>query len=81
MSQANVELVRNLYELGDLLNPDPDEIDRAFRDYLDEQFEAHLPPDYPEGEPVFRGRDGVAQLSAMLREAWGEWRSRARAHS
>jgi hypothetical protein len=73
MSRENVQLVRNLYELGDLLNPNPDEIDRVFRDYLDEQFEAHLPPDYPEGEPVFRGRDGVAQLSAMLREAWGEW--------
>jgi len=73
MSQENVDLVRNLYALGDLLNPNPDEIDRAFRDYLDEQFEAHLPPDYPEGEPVFRGRDGVAQISTMLQEVWAEW--------
>jgi ketosteroid isomerase-like protein len=74
MSRENVELVRNLYELGDFLNPNPDAIDQAFRDYLDEQFEARLPPDYPEGEPVFRGREGLDQLSAMLQEVWGEWR-------
>jgi ketosteroid isomerase-like protein len=74
MSQENVEMVRGLYALGDLFNPDPDGIDRAFRDYLDEQFETRLPPDYPEGEPVFRGREGIAQLSAMLQEVWGEWR-------
>src|SRR6266508_4241462 len=74
MSQENVDLVRNLYALGDFLNPNPDEIDRAFRDYLDEQFELRLPPDYPEGEPVFRGREGLAQVTAMLQEAWREWR-------
>jgi ketosteroid isomerase-like protein len=74
MSQENVDLVRNLYALGDFLNPNPDEIDQVFRDYLDEQFEARLPPDYPEGEPVFRGREGLDQLSAMLQEVWDEWR-------
>jgi ketosteroid isomerase-like protein len=77
MSEENVEIVRNLSALmrvGDLLTPTPDEIDRAFRDYLDEQFEAHPPPDYPEGELVFRGRDGLDQFSAMLSETWREWR-------
>jgi ketosteroid isomerase-like protein len=74
MSEENVDLVRDLYALGDWLNPTPDETDLAFRDYLDEQFELRLPPDYPEGKPVFRGREGVAQWRAMLREAWDEWR-------
>ena len=74
MSRENMELVRAAYELADLLNPSPDQIDRAFREFLDEQFEMRLPPDYPEGEPVFRGREGVTQLSAMLRATWGEWR-------
>jgi hypothetical protein len=46
MSEENVEIVRQLYSLGDLLNPDPDRIDQVFRDYLDEQFELRLPPDY-----------------------------------
>jgi ketosteroid isomerase-like protein len=73
MSEENVELVRRLYALGDLLSLSPDQIDRAFRDYLDDEFEARLPPDYPEGEPVFRGREGVAQMSAMIRETWAEW--------
>jgi ketosteroid isomerase-like protein len=73
MSEENVELVRNLYALGDFLNPNPAEVDQAFRDYLDEQFELRLPPDYPEGELVFRGREGVAQWRAMLQETWGEW--------
>jgi ketosteroid isomerase-like protein len=49
-------------------------VDRAFRDFLDEQFETHLPAGYPEGEPIFRGRDGFAQLITMLRDAWAEWR-------
>ena len=75
MSEENVELVKGVYELlpmGGILNHTPDQIDRAFRDFLDEQFEFRL-PDYPEGAPVFRGREGVAQFTAMLGEAWDEW--------
>jgi ketosteroid isomerase-like protein len=75
MSPENVELVKGVYELlpiGGILNHTPDQIDQAFRDYLDGQFEFRL-PDYPEGAPVFRGRDGVAQFTAMLGEAWDEW--------
>jgi ketosteroid isomerase-like protein len=74
MSQENMDLIRNAYNAGDLLNLSREEIERAFRDYFDEHFEVRLPPDYPEGEPVFRGPQGVAQLSAMLRATWGEWR-------
>jgi ketosteroid isomerase-like protein len=76
MSQENVELVRRIYEefwKANALMASPDEIERAFREYFDEQFEVRLPPDYPEGEPVFRGREGLAQLLAMLGDTWGEW--------
>ena len=73
MSEENVELVRRLYEMGDFLDATPELIDRAFREDLDEQFEFRLPPDYPEGEPVFRGRQGIAELRAMLRDTWTEW--------
>ena len=74
MSQENVEVVRGLYEMGDFFNAAPEQFDRAFRDYLDEQFELRLPPDYPEGKLVFRGRQGAAELIAMLHDTWGEWR-------
>lgn len=75
----NIELVRRWYALlPNLGGTDPHEdsafFDRAFRDYLDEQFELRLPGGYPEGAPVFRGRAGCAQLVAMLRDAWAEWR-------
>jgi ketosteroid isomerase-like protein len=75
MSQENVEIVRTLYELGgDPFNAAPDQVDRVFHDHLDEQFEVRLPSDYPEGEPVFRGRAGVEEMFAMLADTWGKWR-------
>jgi ketosteroid isomerase-like protein len=79
MSQQNVELVIRWYAfLPDLgcLDPADDQavLDEAFRDYLDESYETRLPADYPEGEPVFRGREGLAEFAAMLRDAWSEWR-------
>ena len=78
MSQ-NVELVRRWYALlPDLRGADPAEdpafLDRAFRDFLHEEYELHLPGGYPEGQPIFRGREGQAELAAMLRDAWAEWR-------
>ena len=73
MSHENVELARRLYAEGDLLHATTEQIDRVFREDLDENFEFRLPGDYPEGEPVFRGRDGVDQLAAMLIETWREW--------
>jgi ketosteroid isomerase-like protein len=73
MSQENVELVRKAYDL-DIFTASSGEIVRYFRDYGDEKFEFHLPPDYPEGEPVFRGRDGASRLVAMMKDVWGEWR-------
>src|SRR5688572_28194555 len=75
MSQENVEIIRTVYEIGagDWFSAAPDEIDRAFREYIDKEFEARLPPDYPEGEPVFRGREGFDDLMAMLGDTWGKW--------
>jgi ketosteroid isomerase-like protein len=80
MSQENIQIVSSLYDVagGDWFRISASEIDRAFRDYIDEQvFEIHLPSDYPEGEPVFRGREGFAEMLAMLGEAWGKWRIEA----
>jgi ketosteroid isomerase-like protein len=71
--QTNVELVQSLYAVN-LFAATAEEIDRAFRDQLHDGFEFRLPDDYPEGEPVFRGREGVTQMVAMLRDAWSEWR-------
>ena len=75
----NIELVRRWYAfLPSLGSTDPNDdsalVDRMFGDYLDEEYELRLPGGYPEGEPVFRGREGIAQMAAMLRDAWAEWR-------
>ena len=75
MSEQNVELARRLYELvPSLLDPAAEVVDRAFRDHVDDRFELHVPPGYPEGEQIFRGREGMNALGATFREAWSEWR-------
>jgi ketosteroid isomerase-like protein len=76
MSEQNVEVVRRWYaSFSDPFGATPDEyrerFDEALRDYGDEQFEARLDPDYPEGEQVFRGREGAIQLLTMMRDVWG----------
>ncbi len=58
MSQENVELVRGVYEVGSFFNAAPEQFDRGFRDYLDEQFELRLPPDYPGGQAGVSGTPG-----------------------
>jgi ketosteroid isomerase-like protein len=75
MSQENLELVESVYGLiAPGIHTAPDQIDRLFPDRLDERFELHLPSDYPEGEPIFRGREGMTRFIAMLRDTWGDWR-------
>ena len=79
MSHENVELVREWYaSWPDLRELDPTEqaafVDRAFRDYLDEDFEFWSPAGYPEGESRFRGREEVGRFAAMQRDTWSEWR-------
>jgi ketosteroid isomerase-like protein len=79
MSEDHVELVRRWYaSLPDLqdadLGDDDATFDDFFRDYLDDGYEFRLPADYPEGESVFRGREGFSRYAAMLRDTWSEWR-------
>jgi ketosteroid isomerase-like protein len=74
MSEENIERAKRLYAGVDLLHATTEQVDRVFGEDLDEGFEFRLPPDFPEGELVFRGRDGMSQLIAMLRETWREWR-------
>jgi hypothetical protein len=74
MSQENVSIVRRLYELmPNLLESGPEALDGDVGDY-DDRFEIHLPSDYPEGEQVLRGSEGMNAMAAMLQEAWSEWR-------
>jgi len=77
VSQQNVGLARRIYENGDLLHTTPERIDRVFREQLSEDFEFRLPPDYPEGELVFRRRSGIDELIVLLRETWRPWALRA----
>jgi ketosteroid isomerase-like protein len=82
-SQGKVELVGRLYEAGGpfALPMEPDEegelLDRLFRDHYDEQVEIRMPADYPEGEQVLYGRQGMSRVIAMLRDSWTEWRFEA----
>jgi ketosteroid isomerase-like protein len=75
---ANLDLVHSIYQRRDFgsadSNDDPAFFDRMWRDYLDEEFEYRGTGGYPEGELVFSGREGLAQLLAMLRDAWAEFR-------
>jgi ketosteroid isomerase-like protein len=48
--------------------------DSAFRDYLDEDFELSPPAVYPEGEQLFKGREGLERWIASTAEVWDEWR-------
>jgi ketosteroid isomerase-like protein len=41
---------------------------------VDERFELHPPPTYPEGPQVFRGPDGLKRWTARTREIGDEWR-------
>jgi ketosteroid isomerase-like protein len=75
---GNLDLVHSVYQRRDFgladWNDDPAFFDRICRDYLDEEFEYRGTGGYPEGELVFRGREGAAQQLAMLLDAWAEFR-------
>jgi ketosteroid isomerase-like protein len=80
MSEEDLQLVRRLYaEEGPFALPlsSDDEralLDRLFREYYVEQVEVRMPPDYPEGEQVLYGREGMSRLLAMLRDSWTVFR-------
>jgi ketosteroid isomerase-like protein len=83
MSREEVELVRRLYADGGpfALPMEPDEervlLDHLFREYYDEQVEVRMPPDYPEGEQVLYGKQGMSRVVGMLRDSWTKWLFRA----
>jgi len=71
----NVDLVRRSYRMLADLRRDPDgPANELLRDLVDERFELHLPATYPEGEQVFRGRNGLKRWTAVTKEVWDEWR-------
>jgi ketosteroid isomerase-like protein len=47
--------------------------DGLLRELVDERFELHLPPVYPDTQ-VFRGPEGLKRWVLKTREVWGEWR-------
>jgi ketosteroid isomerase-like protein len=56
------------------LREDPDgPADGLLRELVDEGFELHLPPIYPDSQ-VFHGRDGLKRWTVKTKEVWGEWR-------
>lgn len=83
MSREDVDLVSQLYaENGPFALPlRPDEeaalLDRTFARFYDEQLVIRMPSEYPEGEQVFVGRRGMAEVIALLRDSWTTWRFEA----
>jgi ketosteroid isomerase-like protein len=70
-----VEIVRRTYRfIEDVRDDRLGDLDEAFGALVDEGFELHLPPSYPEGVQVFRGRNGLMRWIAKFSETWGEWR-------
>jgi ketosteroid isomerase-like protein len=70
----NIETVRRSYRMLEDLRNDPDgPADRLLRELMDDRFELHLPPVYPDSQ-VFRGPDGLKRWTVKTREIWGEWR-------
>jgi ketosteroid isomerase-like protein len=75
VSPENVELVQRTYRLlEELREAEPGALDHVLRAYFDEGFELRLPAVYPEGEQVFRGREGLKRWIAVTKEVWDEWR-------
>jgi ketosteroid isomerase-like protein len=70
----NVELVQHSYRMLDDLREAPDgPANRLLRELVDERFELHLPPVYPDSK-VFRGPDGLKRWVLRSKEVWDEWR-------
>ena len=68
MSQENVEIVRRIYEKWeDLVLADPD--DKSVDDFFDPAIEVDNSNAVFDGA-VYRGRDGLREYLALLREAW-----------
>jgi ketosteroid isomerase-like protein len=69
------QLVREAYRfIEDVQVGRRDDFEVGYRETFAETFELLLPPGYPEGEQVFRGRDGLKRWIDGIREIWDEWR-------
>ena len=69
-----MQLVQRSYRMLEDLRKAPDgPADRVLRELVQERFELHLPPVYPDSQ-VFRGPDGLKRWVAKTREIWDEWR-------
>ena len=74
-SLSTTELVADAYRfIEDVQVGRRDDYDDGYSDCFDEAFELVLPPGYPEGEQVFRGRTGLKRWIEGIREIWDEWR-------
>jgi ketosteroid isomerase-like protein len=70
-----VDLVRDAYRfIEDIQVGRRDDYDDGYSETIAETFELLLPPTYPEGEQVFRGRAGLKRWIDSIREIWDEWR-------
>jgi ketosteroid isomerase-like protein len=72
---AATELVRNAYRfIEDVQLGRRHDFDDGYTQCFAEAFELLLPPGYPEGEQVFRGRAGLRRWIRSIQEIWDEWR-------
>jgi len=72
---AATQLVRDAYRFIEDIQLDRRyDYDDGYSESFDEAFELLLPPGYPEGEQVFRGRKGLKRWITGIREIWDEWR-------
>ena len=72
---VTIDLVRDAYQfIEDIQVGRRDDYDAGYPECFAESFELLLPPGYPEGEQVFRGRAGLRRWIASIREIWDEWR-------
>jgi ketosteroid isomerase-like protein len=70
-----VDVVRDAYRfIEDVQVGRRDDFDDGYGDSFAESFELLLPPTYPEGEQVFRGRVGLKRWIESIQEVWDEWR-------
>ena len=69
------QLVRDAYQFIEYVQVGRrDDFEVGYSETFTRSFELLLPPGYPEGEQVFRGRDGLKRWIGGIREIWDEWR-------
>jgi ketosteroid isomerase-like protein len=73
--QVATQLVRDAYRfIEDVQVGRRDDFEVGYSETFTKSFELLLPPGYPEGEQVFRGRDGLKRWIGGITEIWDEWR-------